>query len=110
MHSLFIQYAICNNGQVKTIACSVPQSGATILVEIFQLVRLAATAAHTAQLPTRSCARQQAVRVDTNIPPRNRHVSVSMPFMVVNVIWAMYTVNQLLSLLSVRSHHITVCL
>ena len=70
---------------------------ATVVVEIFQVVQLAAAAAHTAQVHTRSCARQQAVRLDTNIPPRNRHVSVSMTFMAVYVIRTIHTVNQLLS-------------
>ena len=77
-------------------------AGATVLVEIFQLVQLAAAAAHTTQVPTRLCARQQAVRVDTNIPPRNRHVSVSMTFITVYVIRTIHTVNQLLSVSSIH--------
>ena len=84
-------------------------AGATVLVEIFQIVQLAATAASTTQVTTRVCACQQAARVDTNIPPTNIYVSVSMTFTVVFIIRTMFIVNQLLSLLSVRSHHITVC-
>ena len=72
-------------------------AGAAVLVEIFQLVQLAAAAAHTAQLPTRSCARQQAVCLDINIRPRNRHVSVSMTLVVVTLCGRRMLINRLLS-------------
>ena len=84
-------------------------ASAAVLFEIFQLVQLAAAAAHTAQVHTRSCARQQAVCLDINIRSRNRRVSVSMTLTCSrNVVRTARAINRLLSLLSITiSYNIT---